>query len=138
MSQPAGNRLRDTRPGLRRQPHQQPGNGATRRRRSLLQETAGILVTAVVVSLIIKTVLVQAFFIPSGSMEPTLHGCPGCLGDRVLVNKLTNHIGGVHRGDIVVFRDPGGWLGHGFSAPEPQSGVYTVLAFIGLSASSSD
>jgi len=138
MSQPAGNRLRDTRPGLRRQPHQQPGNGATRRRRSLLQETAGILVTAVVVSLIIKTVLVQAFFIPSGSMEPTLHGCPGCLGDRVLVNKLTDQMGGVSRGDIVVFHDSSGWLTPASSTPGLESRVQDALATIGLAPTTSE
>ena len=56
---------------------------------------------AVVVALVIKTLLLQAFYIPSSSMEPTLH-----LGDRVLVNKLSYHLHGIHRGDIVVFERP--------------------------------
>ncbi|WP_324273767.1 S26 family signal peptidase [Blastococcus brunescens] len=42
---------------------------------------------AFVLALLVKTFLVQAFFIPSGSMETTLHGCTGCTGDRVLVTK---------------------------------------------------
>ena len=54
-------------------------------------------------ALIIKAVFVQAFFIPSGSMERTLHGCPGCRGDRVLVNKVLYDVRKVHRGEIVVF-----------------------------------
>jgi len=100
-----------------------------------------VLVTATVASLLIKTVLVQAFFIPSGSMEPALHGCEGCASnDRVMVNKLTTHIGGVQRGDIVVFRDSGGWLlhGHPSSKPESQGRVREALAFIGFLPSTSE
>ena len=137
MPPPEGDNPQPVR-GRHRASRHDPGRHPARRRWSLLRRGSSVLVIAVLGSMLIKAVLLQAFFIPSGSMEPTLHGCPGCYGDRVLVNKLTNHIGGVHRGDIVVFRDPGGWLGHGFSAPEPQTGVYAVLAFIGLSASSSD
>jgi signal peptidase I len=58
---------------------------------------------AVVLALVMKTLLVQAFFIPSGSMEKTLHGCPGCSGDRVLVNKVVYKFRPIHRGEIVVF-----------------------------------
>ena len=96
-----------------------------------------ILVTAILVSLLIKTFLVQAFFIPSASMEPTLHGCPRCVSDWVLVNKQTSLLGGVQRGDLVVFDDPGGWLGHGSSTAGRQSPVHDVLAFIGLAPSTS-
>ena len=96
------------------------------------------MVTALVVSLIIKTVLVQAFFIPSESMEPTLHGCPGCLDDRVLVNKLTEHIGGVRRSDIVVFHDPNNWLPEATSASGLESRVQNALATIGLAPATTD
>jgi len=58
---------------------------------------------------LIKTFLVQPFYIPSESMEKTLHGCPGCSGDRVLVNKLIFDIRDPHPGDIVVFRAPANW-----------------------------
>jgi signal peptidase I len=95
-------------------------------------EVVGILVTAVVLSLLVKTILVQPFFIPSGSMELTLHGCAGCTGDRVLVNKLTNQMGGVHRGDVVVFRDSAGWLANPVSTSTLQSHVHDALALIGL------
>jgi signal peptidase I len=110
---------------------------STRHRWSFLRDVAGVFVIAILGSLLIKTLLVQAFYIPSASMEPTLHGCPRCVGDRVLVNKLTSRMGGVQRGDVVVFNDPGGWLGHGFSNPGPQSRVHDVLAFIGLVPSTS-
>ena len=52
-------------------------------------------------ALIVRTFLFQAFYIPSGSMVPTLK-----IGDRVLVNKLSYHLHDVHRGDIVVFKRP--------------------------------
>lgn len=138
MSQPAGDGPRAARGKLWRQTFQGPKTRASRRRHSLLRETAGILVSAIVVSLLIRTVLVQAFFIPSGSMEPTLHGCPGCLGDKVLVSRLTTHLGGVHRGDIVVFRDSSGWLNNAPSAPTLQSRIHDGLAFIGLGPATSE
>ena len=62
-----------------------------------------LVVIAVGLAVLIKTFLLQAFFIPSGSMETTLHGCEGCQGDRILVNKVVYDFRGIHRGDIVVF-----------------------------------
>ncbi len=56
---------------------------------------------AVVLALIVKIVLLQAFYIPSASMDPTLQ-----KGDRVLVNKLSYKLHDVNRGDIVVFERP--------------------------------
>ena len=62
-----------------------------------------LLVIALVLALLVKTFFVQAFFIPSGSMETTLHGCPGCTGDRVLVNKVPYWFGVPGPCDFVVF-----------------------------------
>jgi signal peptidase I len=81
---------------------------------SFLKELPILLVVAFGLALLIKTFLVQAFFIPSGSMEKTLHGCPGCSGDRVLVNKLSKRFHDPKQGDVVVFRGPESW------APEAQ------------------
>ena len=64
-------------------------------------EWAVVILGAVVVALVIKTFLLQAFYIPTQSMEPTLH-----VGDRVLVNKLSYDLHDVNRGDIVVFERP--------------------------------
>ena len=72
---------------------------------SWLRELATVVVVSVVLSLLLKTFLVQAFFIPSGSMEQTL-----LEGDRILVDKLTPGPRDLRRGDVVVFHDPGGWL----------------------------
>ena len=66
-------------------------------------EWIAVAVGALAVALLIKTFLLQAFYIPSGSMEPTL-----ALGDRVLVNKLSYHLHDINRGDVIVFRKPPG------------------------------
>ena len=66
-------------------------------------EWVAVIVGALVVALVVKTFLIQAFYIPSESMVPTLK-----VGDRVLVNKLSYSTGDVERGDIVVFSRPGG------------------------------
>jgi signal peptidase I len=60
-----------------------------------------LVVGALLIALLIKTFLFQAFYIPSASMDPTLK-----VHDRVLVNKLSYHLHSVHRGDIVVFKAP--------------------------------
>jgi signal peptidase I len=60
-------------------------------------------------ALLLRTFVVAPYIIPSASMEPTLHGCTGCNDDRVLVNKLSYRIHGIHRGDVVVFHRPKTW-----------------------------
>ncbi|HVX45338.1 MAG TPA: signal peptidase I [Mycobacteriales bacterium] len=79
------------------------------RRGSFWKELPVLLVIAFVLAILIKTFLVQAFFIPSASMEKTLHGCPGCSGDRVLVNKLVYRFHDPRPGNVVVFRGPDTW-----------------------------
>jgi signal peptidase I len=71
------------------------------RRSHWVREGVIVVVVALLVALLLRTFLVQTFFIPSGSMEPTLK-----IGDRILVNKLSYHLHGVDRGDIVVFARP--------------------------------
>ena len=78
---------------------------SSRRRRSngarQAIEWALLIAGALIIALIIKTFLFQAFYIPSASMDPTLK-----VHDRVLVNKLSYHLHPVHRGDIIVFKAP--------------------------------
>ena len=76
---------------------------------SFLRELPVLLAIAVVLALLINTFLVKAFFIPSGSMQRTLHGCPGCSGDRVLVDKVGYRLHDPRPGDIVVFAGPESW-----------------------------
>ena len=75
-----------------------------RKKRSFWREFPILVVVALVLAVIIKTYAIQAFFIPSGSMENTLE-----INDRVLVNKLVYDVRGIHRGDIVVFNGDGSW-----------------------------
>ncbi|MDQ1008043.1 signal peptidase I [Streptomyces sp. V4I23] len=77
-----------------------------KRRRSAVKEIPLLITVALLIALVLKTFLVQAFVIPSGSMEQTIR-----IQDRVLVDKLTPWFGSKpQRGDVVVFKDPGGWL----------------------------
>ncbi|MFJ2298548.1 signal peptidase I [Oerskovia paurometabola] len=101
----------------------------TRRRWSFAREVGIIVVAALIISFLIKTFLVQPFVIPSESMEDTL-----IKDDRVLASRLVPRFLDVHRGDVVVFKDPGGWLA---SQPQNEStGLVkageTFLTFIGI------
>ncbi|MFE7413838.1 signal peptidase I [Streptomyces laurentii] len=100
--------------------------------RSFWKELPLLIGIALVLALLIKTFLVQAFSIPSDSMMNTLQ-----RGDRVLVDKLTPWFGSKpERGEVVVFHDPGGWLEDG-NTPEPNV-VQKVLSFIGLMPSAEE
>lgn len=103
--------------------------------RAFLRDVALILIAAVVISFLIKTFLIRSFYIPSQSMEDTLH-----INDRIIVNELVPNLVPLERGDIVVFRDPGGWL-----APVPEVEQNPVVGFfdwllsiIGLTAPDSN
>ncbi len=104
--------------------------------RSLLKELPILIVIALVLALIIKTFLVQAFSIPSDSMQNTLQ-----RGDRVLVDKLTPWFGDKPtRGEVAVFHDPGHWLPPGeLPNRNPVArGLQDVLSFIGLMPSANE
>jgi len=112
-------------------------SGRDRRRGWLtfLRDVIIIVLVAVLVSFLVKTFLVRSFYIPSGSMESTL-----MVNDRILVDEVTPQFGGYERGDIVVFRDPGGWLP--VSTDPPRSPIVEAvdwsLSLVGLSAPDSD
>jgi signal peptidase I len=93
----------------------------------LWQETILLLGLALVLAIVIKSLFVQAFYIPSPSMEPQF-----VKNDRILVQKVS-YWGSASpsRGDIVVFKDPGGWLDEGESNPA-HSPVTKVMEKIGL------
>jgi signal peptidase I len=98
-----------------------------RRRLPIWQETVLLLGVAVVLAIVIKALFVQAFYIPSESMEPGL-----VKNDRILVQKVSYWFGGSpSRGDVVVFEDPGGWLDAADSAG-PTNPVGKVMERIGL------
>ncbi|MGZ5418407.1 MAG: signal peptidase I [Nocardioides sp.] len=99
---------------------------AKRRSMPLWAETVILLALALVISALVKTFFVQMFFVPSGSMRPLFVN-----DDRILVQKMSYWEGGIERGDVVVFADPGGeWLG-----PEGHlqlNGVQKMFSKIGL------
>jgi signal peptidase I len=118
-------------------PSEGTGRSARRARRraeakkgSLLRELPVLLLVAFVLALIVKTFFVQAFFIPSGSMEETLHGCTGCTGDRVLVNKVPYWFGEPEPGDIVVFKGPDTWTPE-VTVTEPGNWFSGALLWLG-------
>ena len=100
---------------------------AKRRGGSFWKELPFLILIALVLALLIKTFLVQAFYIPSGSMENTLH-----VGDRVLVNKLIYRIRDIHRGEIVVFKGPESWQDSPeFTASTPSNPIARFFHDIG-------
>lgn len=98
-----------------------------------LAETAIIVVSALILSALVRAFLVQAFYVPSASMEDTL-----VVSDRLIASKITTDLGGVSRGEVVVFKDPGDWLP---APPPPAEGwrgaVQSALTFVGLLPSDS-
>ncbi|MGI5336283.1 signal peptidase I [Streptomyces sp. CA-181903] len=100
--------------------------------RPFWKELPLLVVVALVLALLIKTFLVQAFSIPSDSMQNTLQP-----GDRVLVDKLTPWFGSEpERGEVIVFHDPGTWLR---DEPTPQPNmVQKALSFVGLMPSANE
>ncbi|WP_221334890.1 MULTISPECIES: signal peptidase I [unclassified Streptomyces] len=111
-----------------------PGAAAVRPggSRSFWKELPILIGIALVLALLIKTFLVQAFSIPSDSMQNTLQ-----QGDRVLVDKLTPWFGSEpERGEVVVFHDPDNWLA-GEPTPTPNP-VQKVLSWIGLMPSAEE
>jgi signal peptidase I len=110
--------------------------------RRFVGSTPFLVLVALAVAILVKTFLVQAFYIPSESMVPTLE-----VGDRVFVNKLAYNFGDVGRGDVIVFENPnpaelpdrgvvGGvlhWLaeGIGVAQPENEDFIKRVIALPG-------
>ncbi len=96
-----------------------------------------IFLAAILISVGIKTFLVRSFYIPSPSMENTL-----LVNDRILVNELEPRFIPIRHGDVVVFRDPGGWLGDNLPPVQKQAPVAAAidwaLSIVGLSAPDSN
>lgn len=109
---------------------------ATRRLLDLVRETVLVLVLALVLSSLVKTFLVQPFWIPSDSMNDTL-----IRDDRVVVSKLTPGPFALARGDVVVFEDPGHWLDDLVPPPRDQGLGQTIkdgLSWVGILPSQED
>ena len=110
------------------------GRSARRSRRG-----HALMLAALVVLALIPAFVARIYVIPSGSMETTLHGCPGCDNDRVLVDKLAFRFGAPAPGDIVVFTLPDTWtspelqIPHGGGNPVVE-GVAKLGSLFGIHA----
>jgi signal peptidase I len=127
--------MTDTQPASRADSEARERRRKTRGIKLFIRDIILIFVAAIIISVGIKTFLIRSFYIPSSSMEDTLQ-----VQDRIIVNQLIPDVFPVEHGDIVVFKDPGGWLN-----PVPQEpraplveAVDWMLSAIGLSAPDSN
>jgi signal peptidase I len=103
----------------------------SKKRPSLGRELLTVVGTALVLSILVRTFLIQAFYVPSASMEDTLQE-----NDRIIVSKISTRFTGIDRSNVIVFHDPGGWLGEGFPNPY-DTPVGRVLQAVGIVPSNS-
>jgi signal peptidase I len=114
-----------------------PDGAARNTRRS--RRGLALVLAALVVLALVPMFVARIYVIPSGSMETTLHGCPGCDNDRVLVDKLAFRFGAPAPGDIVVFTLPDTWtspelqIPHGGGNPVVE-GVAQLGSLFGIHA----
>lgn len=111
------------------------GDATGRRTGSALRERSVLVLTALLIYYVTLTFVARPYLIPSESMEPTLHGCAGCVGDRIMVDKLTYRFTDPRPGDVVVFRGPPEWNKSYRSIRSHNRAVrwvQNVLSFIGF------
>ena len=110
-----------------------PDKGSTAR--SAFREGAILVGIAVVLYYVMLTFVARPYLIPSESMEPTLHGCKGCVGDRIMVDKITYRFGSPSPGDVIVFKGPPNWnVGYKSIRSENTAirWVQNALSFVGF------
>ena len=122
-------------PGPNGQPVLRPRARRSRSIWPLVRDILVIVAVAILISFVIKTFLVRSFYIPSGSMEQTL-----LVKDRILVDELTPRFSDYERGDVMVFRDPGGWLPVSTRPAQPPivQSFDWLLSLVGITASDSE
>ena len=98
------------------------GDSVARQTGRFVKELVIIVAIALIASALLRAFVVQAFFVPSGSMLPTIQ-----LNDRILVSR----IGDIQRGEVGVFEDPGGWIPSDEQAPPPGQ-VRKFFEFVGV------
>jgi signal peptidase I len=103
--------------------------------RKVVISVAIVVVLLVVLSSVCLRFVAGSYLVPSESMEPTLHGCPGCVGDRIMVDKLSYRFGSPQPGDVIVFKGPPAWNINYKSIRSPNTPVrwlQNALSFIGF------
>ncbi|HEX5401435.1 MAG TPA: signal peptidase I [Pseudonocardiaceae bacterium] len=104
-----------------------------RKKSSFWKELPILIGIALLLTFLIQTFVARVYVIPSGSMEQTLNGCPGCTGDRILVDKLTYDFTDPGPGDVIVFKGPPGWAESEFNVQESSNVVVRWLRQFGSS-----
>jgi signal peptidase I len=105
------------------------------KKHSALREGVTLVGIAILLYYVMLTFVARPYLIPSESMEPTLHGCKGCVGDRIMVDKLTYRFGSPEPGDVIVFKGPPNWnVGYKSirSQNTPVRWVQNALSFVGF------
>ncbi|MGZ8802165.1 MAG: signal peptidase I [Mycobacterium sp.] len=106
-----------------------------KKKRGAVREAAILITVAMVLYYVMLTFIARPYLIPSESMETTLHGCPGCVGDRIMVDKLTYRFSSPEPGDVVVFKGPPNWsIGYkSIRSDNPAiRWVQNALSFVGF------
>lgn len=105
------------------------------KKHSALREGAILVTIAIVLYYVMLTFVARPYLIPSESMEPTLHGCTGCVGDRIMVDKVTYRFTSPEPGDVVVFKGPPSWNA-GYKSIRSDNPairwIQNVLSFVGF------
>jgi signal peptidase I len=108
---------------------------SSKRKKSSLREAAILIVIAVGLYYLMLTFVARPYLIPSESMEPTLHGCTGCTGDRIMVDKVIYRFESPKPGDVIVFKGPPVWnIGYKSirSANTAVRWMQNALSFVGF------
>ncbi len=116
-------------------PAQSKPEAPVKQKKSALREGAILVGIALVLYYVMLTFIARPYLIPSESMEPTLHGCKGCVGDRIMVDKVTYRFGAPEPGDVIVFKGPPNWS-VGYKSIRSHNpairAVQNALSFIGF------
>ena len=110
---------------------QEPPRRPRKPKRPFWVELPLLVVVALVLTFLLQSFVARVFVIPSESMEATLHGCPGCTGDRVLVDRVVYYFRDPAPGDVVVFSRPGTWNRSEFTAERSANPVVRWLQDVG-------
>lgn len=102
-----------------------------KKKMSFWKELPILIGVALVLVFLIQQFLARVYVIPSGSMEETLHGCPGCNGDRILVEKVSYYFVDPEPGDVVVFKGPGPWVQNEFREERSENAFVRFFEQLG-------
>lgn len=114
----------------RRDKTQHPKKQGSKKQRSFWRELPILIVIALLLSFLLQTFVARVYLIPSQSMEPTLHGCAGCTGDRIVVQKISYRFRDPRPGEVVVFLGPPSW-NEGYQSIRSDNVVMRGLQNIG-------